>query len=128
MGIGWLPETEHLVGGLHRPMSWETRGNRRCYYCARKVDGKVIKEYFGHGDEAHAAAREDAEKRAEREARLHDKRQRQREYEAVQLTYATLSTDCDNLVKASMLNAGYHQHARGDWRKRRASKRPEETE
>lgn len=114
-------EEGHLATGLHKPMSWETRGKRRVYYRARSIGGKVVKEYFGHGAEAHAAAQEDARKRAEREARLEARRERRRQYEAVQVTIAILSTDCDNLVKASMVQAGFHQHKRGEWRKRRAS-------
>ena len=108
--------------GLHRTMSWETRGNRRVYYRARSIGGKVVKEYCGHGAEAHAAAEEDAQQRAEREARLEARDKRRRQYEAAQMTLAVLSTDCDNLVKASMVKAGFYQHRRGEWRKRRANR------
>jgi hypothetical protein len=114
--------------GLHKAMSWETRGNRRVYYRARCIRGKIVKEYFGHGAEAHAAAEEDARKRAERAAHLEARRERRREYEAAQVILATLSADCDNLVKASLVQAGFHQHKRGEWRKRRAGRHPEETE
>ena len=106
-------------------MSWETRGNRRVYYRANSIDGKVVKEYFGHGAEAHAAAEEDDQKRAEREARLEARRERRRQYEEVQMTLATLFSDCDNLVKASMVQAGFHQHKRGACRKRRGNGHPE---
>ena len=106
---------------MHKPMSWETRGKRRVYYRARSIRGKVVKEYFGHGAEAYAAAEEDARKRAEREARLEARRQRRREYEGVQMTLALLSADCVNLLRASLLQAGYHQRKRGKWRKRRAT-------
>jgi len=102
-------------------MSWEKRGKRRVYYRAHSVGGKVIKTYVGHGAKGREAAREDAKKRAEREARLEARRERRRQYEAVQVTLAILSTDCDDLVKASMVRAGDHQHKRSEWRKRRAS-------
>ena len=106
-------------------MAWETRGKRRCYYRTSRLGDKVLKKYFGHGAEARAAALQDSQERAERKARLQDKRQRQRDYEAVLQIYTYMATDCDNLVRASLLNAGYHQHARGKWRMRRCeSKQP----
>ena len=113
----------HLVGGLHNTMSWERRRNGRLYYYrARSVGGKIIKEYLGRGPKAEQAAREDAEKRAQREAHQQHQQQRRREYEAMQLALAALGTECQNLVRASLLNAGYHQHDRGEWRKRRANR------
>jgi hypothetical protein len=103
-------------------MSWEKRGNRRYYYRARSVGGKVVKQYVGHGPEAEKAAREDAQKRAEREARLEARRESRRQYEAVQVTLAAVFADCDNLIRAALVQAGFHQHTRGEWRKRRASR------
>jgi hypothetical protein len=108
-------------------MAWERRRNGRLYYYrARSVKGRIIKEYVGTGPEAEQAAREDAEKRAQREARVQRKRQRRQEYEAAQLALAALGTECQNLVRASLLSAGYHQHDRGKWRKRRADRNSEE--
>lgn len=80
-------------------MGWETRGNSRYYYRKRKVAGRVVSEYVGTG--LHAA-RVVAQEAAAREAELD--------------AFYDLT---DALVGAALLNAGYHRHHRGEWRKQR---------
>ena len=55
-------------------MAWERRGKHRFYYHSRRVNGRVIKEYFGRGPMAEAAA---ALFEARREAQRHAKQRRQ---------------------------------------------------
>lgn len=114
---------------MHNAMAWERRRNGRLYfYRTRYVAGRTVKEYVGRGPKAEQAAKEDASKRAQREACLLSKRERRREYESVQMTFTALAAECQSLVRASLLSAGYYQHARGKWRKRRGNGHPEETE
>lgn len=40
-------------------MAWEQRGNRRYYYRAKKIGGRVVKHYLGAGIAAHNAAAKD---------------------------------------------------------------------
>lgn len=47
-------------------MGWETRRNNRYYYRARKVGGRVVKEYVGAGPVAETVAAQDARVRSER--------------------------------------------------------------
>jgi hypothetical protein len=101
-------------------MSWETRRGRGRYYTrSRKVNGRIIREYIGTGLVAELAAQQDAEERAQRLAE--GKRLQE---EAYRWTSATaplmrLSHLLDGLTSASLITAGYHQHHRGAWRKRR---------
>jgi hypothetical protein len=101
-------------------MGWESRGSRGRYYTrSRKVNGRIIREYVGTGLVAELAAQQDAEARAEKLA------ERERlQHEAARWTSATtplkeLSQLLDGLAAAALIAAGYHQHHRGAWRKRR---------
>jgi len=47
-------------------MSWESRGGKHLYYTrTRRVDGKVVRTYFGFGPKIHQAAAEDLRRRTE---------------------------------------------------------------
>ena len=99
-------------------MSWEQRGKRRVYYRARRVNGRVQKEYLGHGPQAEAAAAKDA---AAREARRREREAIQEiKEQAAPLTevMAVLDKVVTEMTAGSLLAAGYHQH-RGAWRRRR---------
>jgi hypothetical protein len=101
-------------------MGWETRrGQGRYYTRSRKVNGRIVREYVGTDLVAELAAQQDAEARAEKLA------ERERlQHEAARWTSATtplkeLSQLLDGLAAAALIAAGYHQHHRGAWRKRR---------
>jgi hypothetical protein len=105
-------------------MAWETRRNgRRYYYTARRVDGRVVKEYMGRDNAATQAFAKLEWSDAER-ARIARRRQLQREAEYLELDreLEEFHEWCDLIFKAAMLVAGYHQHARGHWRKRRVKR------
>jgi hypothetical protein len=56
-------------------MPWEQRGNQRYYYRKEKIEGRVVRTYFGRGEAAERAAAEDAvTKEHERLARERVKR------------------------------------------------------
>jgi hypothetical protein len=104
-------------------MGWERRNSTShlYYYRGRRINGRVVKEYFGNGFAAHQAAREDAERRADRDAErkaiIAEKIQMQPIHE--------MATDLDDataiLVEASMLAGGYHRINYGAWKRRRDS-------
>ncbi len=100
-------------------MSWEIRGDRRYYYRARKVGGRVVKEYVGAGLLAELAARQDTRTR---EARAASARARQAEragLEAVDGELTDIDDAIETLSRASLVLSGYHRHQRGTWRRRR---------
>lgn len=102
-------------------MAWEKRRGGCYYYRSKRVGNRVIKEYFGCGPEAQQAALEDAQKRAEQEARRLAARQEREQHDAATEAVVQLGSQVDMLVKAALTAAGYHQH-RGSWRKHRGQR------
>lgn len=101
-------------------MGWESRGGRGRYYTrSRKVDGRVVREYVGTGLVGELAARQDAEERAEKLAERERLQAEDTRWATVAAPLHELSQLLDGLMAASIIAAGYHQHHRGTWRKRR---------
>jgi hypothetical protein len=102
-------------------MGWETRrGCGRYYTRSRKVNGRVVREYIGGGLVGTLAARDDDERR-QREAVARERfRGKPETVNAAEARHERLNTVADALMTAALLDAGYHRHDRGHWRKRRA--------
>lgn len=107
-------------------MSLEQRGNRKCYYRVRRVNGRLVKEYVGSGKKAEEAAKRDADARhqaaevaAKRRADLRALRKRLQELNDI---IAPLNELADLYFEAAMYAAGYHKPKRGPWRKRRVKR------
>lgn len=98
-------------------MGWETRGGSGRYYTrSTRRDGRVAREYLGRGPAAERAAAADAERRLAREVAREDTR-----FTAeVDSALAALSEALETLARAALLVGGFHRHARGEWRRRRA--------
>ena len=103
-------------------MAWEKRERGELYYTrSRKVNGKVVREYVGGGVLGELAARTDAlahRQREEEAAALSEKRE---QMEALEAPVRELCEAAEVLAKAALVAAGYHQHKRGEWRKRHGS-------
>lgn len=100
-------------------MSWEKRNKHSMYfYKKRRVNGKLVREYFGHGPIAQLFAAADqraAQSRAAEHAEL----------DAMQAESARLDRILDRqekllqlLISSQLILAGYYNH-KGQWRKRR---------
>ena len=101
-------------------MGWETRrGQGRYYTRSRKVNGRIIREYVGTGLVAELAAQQDAETRAQRLAERQRLQQEATRWTSAVAPLTQLSQLLDGLTAAVLIAAGYHQHHRGAWRKRR---------
>jgi hypothetical protein len=96
-------------------MAWE----RGYYYRARKVNGRVVREYIGRGEVAELIARLDALERERRHLDALALRHEQAELAALEADLGALAETTDLVARAALLAAGYHRHHRGDWRKRR---------
>jgi hypothetical protein len=106
-------------------MSWETRrGQGRYYTRSRKVNGRIIREYVGTGLIAELAAQQDAEARAQRLAERKRLQQEEARWASTAALLTELSRLLDGLTAAALTAAGYHQHHRGAWRKRRHGTHP----
>ncbi len=102
-----------------------------CYYTrSYRVNGRVRREHISSGDMALLDAGFDEVARIEaREAKRQEQERWQEEREAVKALDAALNLVCDNaatMFRAAMEAAGFHQHSRGEWRKKRQEAKDEE--
>ena len=101
-------------------MGWERRRNgSRYYYRARKIGGRVVKEYVGTGPEAELAAAQDADTRAGRAAASAARRTTRAGFDSLDAPLDAFAAALDSLTRAGLLLAGYHRHHGGEWRRRR---------
>jgi hypothetical protein len=98
-------------------MGWERCGNRQHFYTARRVGGRVVKEYIPDAV-APLAAQLAAEQRAERDAERAEVERARAESDALTDAVTPLDELADLAHRAAMLVVGYHNH-KGQWRKRR---------
>jgi hypothetical protein len=110
-------------------MGWETRKRGGRYYTrSRKVGGRVIREYIGAGLGAEATAQLDSFERAERQLQAAAWRKERTRLDAIERDLAAYCTAVGALAREHLTAAGYHQHARGEWRRKRmAAKTPAKT-
>lgn len=99
-------------------MGWERRNNRRYYYRAKWVNGRVVKEYVGRGRAAEAAAAEDASRQEMKQVARDENKNIA---EAGDLN-RELTDITSLLVEAALLAAGMYLHDR-TWRVRNGRKK-----
>ena len=100
-------------------MGWEVRGRCRFYTRSRKVAGRVVREYVGTGAVGELAAAADALRRADRRAVAEARRAEQANWQAALAPLLERSRVVDLLARVTLLAAGYRQHSRSSWRRRR---------
>lgn len=113
-------------------MGWERRkgGSGQYYTRSRRVNGRVRREYIGCREAAHLTAEMDAAAReghaAQREMMAEQRRAEQARHDAMYAAILSpldaLDTLCRVAMRRELEAAGYHQHDRGEWRKRRGEK------
>jgi hypothetical protein len=99
-------------------MSWDRRGKRQYYSRSYRVNGRIIREYVGGGVAGERAAAEDAQRRARRRAEVAARRAEQELWHEAEEALRGFDELMDLLARATLLSANYHQHARGEWRRR----------
>jgi hypothetical protein len=101
-------------------MPWETRERGGYYYTrSRKANGRTIREYVGTGPLAELEAQKDALERLKRRLAALDLRDLKAELAALAARLDELDDLADLAARAALLAAGFHQHDRGAWRRRR---------
>lgn len=101
-------------------MAWEKRERGGRYYTrSRKEGGRVVREYVGTGPVAELAAQMDACARQRREDEARAFREERERLEALTVPVEELCEAAELLARAALVCAGYRQHDRGEWRKRR---------
>ncbi len=100
-------------------MALEQRKNGKLYYYrSRRVDGRVEREYVGCGDTARLAAERDAHARAELAAQRQAIDQYHAHISSVRQPIEQLHGYLRSVIAAVLLDAGFHQHDRGNWHRR----------
>jgi len=105
--------------------------NGNCYYTrSHRVNGRVHREHISSGSMALLDAGFDEVERMEaREVKRQEQERWQEERKAAEALDATVNLVCDSaaaMFRASMEAAGFHQHSRGEWRKKRQEAKDEE--
>src|SRR5438552_196115 len=100
-------------------MGWD-RG--RYYTRSKKVNGRVVREYIGAGRVGELVAQLDALEREGRETERAACRAQRAELEALDGPLNELNDLADLLARAALVAAGFRQHKRGEWRKRRGQR------
>ncbi len=102
---------------------WERRERGGFYYTrSRREGGRVVREYIGGGVLGELAAQLDAEIRRIREEEANTWREERKSMEALlDKPVEELCRAAEILSRAVFVAAGYHQHNRGEWRKRRGT-------
>jgi hypothetical protein len=96
-------------------MAWE---KGKYYTRSRKVDGRVVREYVGSGEVAELIAESDAIERELRQLAQLEWKEVKQDLKSVDDELNELSKIIDSLTRLLLETLGYHQHHRGEWRKR----------
>ncbi len=99
-------------------MGWD---RDRYYTRSVRINARVVREYVGCGRVGELAAKVDAAKRAERRAEAEMIRRVQAKWRDLDDQLAALNQLADLMSRAALVSAGYHQHHRAEWRRRRVT-------
>lgn len=102
-------------------MSFQQRGRNKYYYRSTRVGPKVSSRYVGQGALAEAVHLDVLYRRAAARERKRLQQQLLAAARDLEALTRQLSSECEVLVRAHLLLAGYHLHHRHEWRKRRES-------
>jgi len=100
-------------------MGWETRRGRLYYYEKVREGGRVVSRFVGVGVLGEISARYAQLQRMERERKRAAIRAERVEMDLLAGEVAEVCEGINVVMRAFLVVAGYHQHDRGQWRKRR---------
>ncbi len=101
--------------------------DRRGYwYRSKRIGGRVVREYVGRGAISGLEAQRDACNREKAIAAREEADQRRCELDALDDKVKTACEAAAAVMDATLEAAGYHRHARGQWRKRRKRRKQRE--
>ena len=102
-------------------MPWQQQGNKRYYYRSVRVRGRPVRRYVGCGQVAELVAAADDLSRLTRAIHARERRAEQERLAAAEAPLLRLCQAADDLARAALLAANFHQHTRGSWRRRRGT-------
>ena len=101
-------------------MGFERRRNGEYLYTKERIGDRVISRYMGSGDLALMFALLDDERKEERREKAAVEQRSIDELRAMNDEVSKFCREVDQVLAAVLEAAGYHNHKRGEWRKRRA--------
>jgi hypothetical protein len=107
-------------------MGWERRSGHTYYYRKEWVSGRCVSTYCGRGKVATLFAALDDLDRERRQQEAMERKIIRSEFTELAATPPELTmllAEARAEVTRALEAAGYHQHKRGDWRKRRAKEK-----
>ena len=112
-------------------MGWEFRKGKPYYYHKERIDGKVVSQYCGpaggpSADLWASLAALDRERRQQHSLERAIERQRFAELASTPAELTALLAEASRATAQALEAAGYQQHKRGEWRKRRARSEEED--
>jgi len=99
-------------------MPWEQVGLRRYYYRNLQISGRSVRRYVGTGPVAELAAAADDLRKLKRAIEAREQKAEQARWQTSLSPLMDLCSGTGLLVKATLLCAGYSQHARSSWRRK----------
>jgi hypothetical protein len=99
-------------------MSLVYRNGRAYLYRSVRRAGRVTSEYVASGIDAQLIAAVEADDRDNRRCDLEEVRAERRELDALERALDEMAGRARDLARDALTAAGYHQHHRGEWRKR----------
>ena len=105
-------------------MPWMGPG-RRYYYQRERVNGRIVYTYYGSGPATPLMAELDQLDRERRQQERWEAQMARNEFTEVAATPEALTLLLEQAQSEAarvLTEAGYHQHKRGEWRKKRVSK------
>jgi hypothetical protein len=104
-------------------MAWQQVGCKRYYYRNQCVAGRSVRRYVGTGPVAELAAAADDLRKLKRVIAAREQKAEQARHHQSEAPLGALCRLTDFLTRATFVTAGYHQHDRGAWRRRRDTQR-----
>jgi hypothetical protein len=97
------------------------RNGKAYLYRSVRRGGRVTSEYVAGGESAVLIAALETIDRDKRDYERWHEREERRKIADLERSLDELAADARGLARAALETAGYHQHARGQWRKRRGT-------
>ena len=89
------------------------------YTRSKKVNGRVVREYFGSGLLGQLAAAEDERERQKKAETATFEREARERLDGLTEPVGELCEAAETLARAALIAGGYRRHKRGEWRKSR---------
>jgi hypothetical protein len=106
-------------------MAIVTRNGRPYLYKSIRHGGRVTSEYRGRGEDALLIDAIETIDSDEKDYKRDREREERKVSNDLEQALDELAEQAHTLSRQALISAGYHQHHRGDWRKRRGIRRGE---